>query len=378
MRRQRLRRRAARGGSLSSSPMSPSARCRSARSRRIDSVGCGGRRRGPARSVDAADPRGRGSTRPCGRAGRRASRRRPGPPRRRPSSKQVGEDVVLEQARVEVAQDGQRRAPRDRPGATLGAVLLGRHGLERVDRPRAAESTSRARAYASLAPWEAKASRARAICARTGSSSRAAPSRSRATSRAMASAPSSLLPFGAPGKERERRGPTPSRPRATRRARCASSIAASPMSPLARARTRSSSSMAASGSASAARGRPQRNAEAAPGSRSSSPCDSGALRELERRARARRPRGPRSTRPARRHSVGESVGRQRVLDLLGERRRPRREQASRDGDVAPDQRLAVGEQALPGGRQRVALEDAQAVIVSLRRPVARLRSPPAR
>ncbi len=48
---------------------------------------------------------------------------------------QVREDVVLEKARVEVAQDRQRSAARDRPGTPVGPVFLGRDCVERVDRP---------------------------------------------------------------------------------------------------------------------------------------------------------------------------------------------------------------------------------------------------
>src|ERR1019366_8894550 len=51
-----------------------------------------------------------------------------------PEHQQVGEDVMLEEARIEIAEHRERSASSNRPDATFGAVLFERDRLEGVDR----------------------------------------------------------------------------------------------------------------------------------------------------------------------------------------------------------------------------------------------------
>ena len=108
------------------------------------------------------------------------------------------------------------------------------------------------------------------------------------------------------------------------------------------------------------------NALAAPGSRCKTPCASPAVAERigpfrvhgDERGDRRRPAAPLRRRVLR----GE-----RVLDLRAQLGDPGREEAARDRDVTPDERLAIAQQPTPRLLHRVAREHAQRVRVPLRR-----------
>ena len=209
---------------------------------------------------------------------------------------------------------------------------------------------------------------------RSGWSSRDVRSRSRTTSRASASAPSSpaLLSrrprtSSARCAARSASGPSPSSVQ--------SSTTASPISGGAPASTRSSSCSAASGSASAARGSPQTSAEAAPGSRTSKPFSS-ALRASASPASGDTAVIAATDAAARRHSVGESDGASASSMARANAGIDGARSPARHGHVPPHERLPIGQEPLPSLRHGVDLEDAQAVVVPERRALGGLARRP--
>ena len=307
-----------------------------------------------------ASPRARGSTRPCGRAAGRAPRRRPASRRRRRRGAGA--------ARGRRARAGSRRGRAGPPATSAARSSLPARSRRRRRSPpprarratpAAASSTSRARPYASLAPAVANAFSARSMWSRSGSSSRPARARSRAISCASASAAVVAGPLRAAREQLERahRGALRERRVPELRPQLDDRLAD------VRAGVRPARGRAAPrprrGSASAARGSPHTKAAAAPGSRLSIPW------AIARRASASAASGATATCAAidvaaRRHSVGVSEGARASSHGARHRRHPRGEQPARDGDVPPHERLAIGEQAVPGRRDGVRPEDAQA------------------
>ena len=247
----------------------------------------------------------------------------------------------------------ERRAAGDRPRAPFGAVLLGRHGLERVDRP-AGRREDVARAGVRLLGAAARRTRrGRAQSERAPARRPVAPSRVPRRPRARWPRPRrpwcpSSAPRGARG-----RGRRPS-PRG-RLAELGAKVDGGLADVGARAREDAIEQLiAASGSASAARGQTPQERGGRAGIAIEQPLRKGAMGELEPPLRGHgdvgRDRRRRAPPLGRRQRRGESAA---SISFV-QRRHPRREKASRDGEMAPDERLAVAEQPLPGRGDRVA------------------------
>ncbi len=355
--------------------MSPSTRCSRARRRRSASVGCAGwRDRGLAVGSTGVASRARIHSPRRSRSGSSAS----SAARRGLASAQRRAGARARRARAGSRRDRAARratcaARWTRPPRR--AVFFRRDRLERDERPlrgrqRVAGLGRRPPSRRSVA----KAWSARAIWSRSGSSSRfAAAEVARDLLRQGLGAVVAGVPVARGLTARARRSP-PGRPAATRRARRAArrpplrsrrGPARAPDRAARRRRVRLGLGARAAAPRGRRRPRPDRAA--------SSPLESA------RFARASAASGATAAwaamdAAARRHSVGDSDGREGVLDRPRVRRLPRREQAPRDGDVPPDERLAVGEQALPRGGHGVGPEDPQAVVVAVRRAPAAVSS----